>query len=103
MAGLRLEAAPSRRWDFMAHYSALWLASATDSFSTTGVRDATGRSGDFAGHQFDGRARYWIVPQSLRLEGNMAWLGRGRFLERAPNVPRGGDTLYGSMAVIAQF
>jgi hypothetical protein len=101
--GLRLEAAPTARLDYMASYRALWLASRTDSFSTTGVRDATGRSGDFAGHQFDGRARYWVIPRSLRFEVDAVILAKGRFLGHAPNAPQTGDTHYLSVNITSQF
>ena len=39
---LRLEAAPSKRIDGFIAYRPLWLASRSDSFSTTGVRDPAG-------------------------------------------------------------
>lgn len=101
--GLRLEAIPTARFDYMASYRALWLASRTDSFSTTGVRDATGRSGDFAGYQFDGRVRYWVIPRSLRFEVDAALLTKGRFLDDAPNAPQTGDTHYLSVNITSQF
>ena len=43
--GVRAEIAPSKRLDVFAAYRPLWLALRTDSFSTTGVRDASGSSG----------------------------------------------------------
>lgn len=101
--GVRLEAVPSKRVDLFAGYHALWLAEATDSFSTTGVRDATGRSGGFAGHQFDARLRWWVRPNVLRFEANGVVLAKGRFLEDAPNAPRGGTTVYGSLNLTASF
>ena len=101
--GIRVEAVPGKRSDGFLAYRALWLASATDSFSTTGVRDARGRSGRFAGHQFEARVRHWLVPNALRLEGNALYLAKGRFLERAPNAPRNGDTLYTSLNLMAFF
>ncbi|MEQ1579013.1 MAG: alginate export family protein [Steroidobacteraceae bacterium] len=101
--GLRLEATPTARLDYMASYRALWLASRTDSFSTTGVRDATGRSGDFGGHQFDGRLRYWVIPRSLRFEVDAVILAKGRFLDRAPNAPQTGDTRFLSVNITSQF
>lgn len=55
--GLRLEAAPDKRTDLMASIRPFWLAGRQDAFSFTCVRDATGRSGSFAGTQFDGRLR----------------------------------------------
>ncbi|MDF7773996.1 alginate export family protein [Sphingomonas sp. AOB5] len=101
--GIRLELVPSKRVDLFGSYHALWLAEPTDSFSTTGVRDASGRSGGFAGHQLDARLRWWIRPNTLRFEANGVILAKGRFLERAPNAPRGGDTVYGSFNLTANF
>ncbi|MBO0749135.1 MAG: alginate export family protein, partial [Porphyrobacter sp.] len=86
---------PSKRWDGFVAYRALWLDSATDSFAFTGVRDPSGASGKFAGHQVEARARYWLVPKMLRLETGGAVLFNGRFLDSAPNANGFGDPLYG--------
>ena len=94
--GLRVEIAPSKRVDAFAAYRPLWLASRFDSFSTTGVRDASGNSGRFAGHQMEARVRYWLIPKRLRLEWNGVLLAKGRFLKEALNAPAGGDTFYNS-------
>lgn len=101
--GVRIEAAPGKRLDMFAVYRAMWLADRTDSFSTTGVRDATGQSGSFAGHQVEGRLRYWLVPGFLRGEVNAIWLGKGRFLKTAPNAPQTGDARYLSTVLTATF
>ena len=103
VAGLRLEATPSPRWDVMAHYGPMWLDAAEDAFSTTGVRDAAGRSGRFAGHLVEGRLRCWIVPRALRFEANAVLLAKGHFLAAAPNAPRTGDTAYVSGSLTATF
>jgi hypothetical protein len=54
-AGFTLE--PRRRWTVTAQYLDFWLASATDSlYNTSGssiVRDATGKSGNHIGDEFD--------------------------------------------------
>ena len=97
--GLRLEVTPSQRLDAFMSYKALWLDSRTDSFSSTGVRDAAGKSGDFAGHQIDVRTRYWLIPRLLRLEGDVVLLFKGEFLNDAPNAPHTGDTHYYSLNV----
>lgn len=101
--GMRVEVAPSKRTDGFLTYRALWSASKTDSFSTTNVRDDMGRSGRFAGHQFEARVRHWLVPNALRVEGNALYLAKGSLLERAPNAPRNGDTLYSSLNLMAYF
>lgn len=101
--GVRLEATPSKRIDAFAAYRPLWLASRYDSFSTTGVRDASGKSGRFAGHQVEARVRYWAIPKRLRLEWNGLLLAKGRFLNDAPNAPPGGNTVYNSVNATISF
>lgn len=101
--GVRLEVKPDKRWDGFLFYRAAWLDSATDSFASTGVRDATGNSGKFGGHQIEGRARYWIVPKLLRLDAGGAVLFNGRFLKDAPNASGNGNTSYGYVDITATF
>ena len=101
--GVRLEIKPGKRWDGFLMYRAAWLDSATDSFSSTGVRDPAGQSGTFAGHQVEGRARYWIVPRILRMDTGAAWLINGRFLRDAPNANGYGNPVYGYFDLTATF
>lgn len=101
--GIRAEITPSKRLDAFAVYRALWLADRTDAFSTTGVRDAPGMSGRFAGHQIEGRLRYWFISGFLRGELNALWLGKGRFLRTAPNAPVTGNTHYLATGITATF
>ena len=93
--GLRLEAAADKRTDVMFSYRALWLESPRDTFATTGVRDATGASGRFAGHQVETRLRRWIVPDLLQAESGGAVLFKQGALRNAPNAPGSGNSLYG--------
>ncbi|WBQ19469.1 alginate export family protein [Sphingobium yanoikuyae] len=99
--GIRLEAKPSKRLDWFAAYRPMWLAARQDSFSSTGVRDASGRSGHFAGHQLEGRVRYWLVPKRLQFEFDGLVLAKERFLEDAPNATAGKWTRYVSFNLIA--
>lgn len=92
--GVRLEVTPSKRMDGFVMARALWAENATDSFSVTGVRDATGSSGRYAGTQIEGRVRYWIVPGLLQADGGAALLAKGSLLRNAPNAPATGDTTY---------
>jgi len=101
--GLRLEATPSKAVDWFVSYRPMWLADRTDSFSTSNVRDPTGRSGSFAGHQIDARLRYWLVADRLRLELDGILLAKGHFLRHAPNAPHTGNTKYLSTNLIATF
>ena len=101
--GVRFEMELPPTVDAFVAYRPMWLADPHDAFSTSGVTDGSGASGDFAGHQIEGRIRWWIMPQVLRAELNGAWIGKGRFLNTAPNAPRTGDTGYVSLALSAFF
>lgn len=101
--GVVLELAPDRLNDLMVRYRPLWLASRTDSFSTSNVRDQTGRSGNFAGHQTELRWRRWLIMDALRLEVNGVYLGKGQFLERAPNAPHDQSTGFGAVNLTAFY
>lgn len=101
--GMRVEVAPPGRLDGFLGYRALWLASGIDAFSSTGVRDATGRSGRFAGHQLDARLRYWLLPRRLRFELDAVILAKGRFLRTAPNAQPEATTRYLSLNLTASL
>jgi len=101
--GLRLEVAPSPRWEAFVLGRPMWLATAEDSFATTGVRDARGASGKYAGAMYEGRVRYWVVPNRLRFEGNALMVDKGRFLRQAPNAPKTGDETYVSLNLTATY
>ncbi|WP_375429518.1 alginate export family protein [uncultured Sphingomonas sp.] len=100
--GIRIEAAPDRDTDWFVGYRPMWLASRFDGFASTGVRDATGRAGNFAGHQVDGRVRHQ-VSRTLRLEVDAVLLAKGRFLRDAPNAPPGRWTKYVSFNMTTSF
>lgn len=100
---IRLEAKPDKRSDGYVAVRPLWLDSATDTFSSTGLRDATGATGRYAGTQFDLRARYWLKPDHVRLAAGAALLFKGSFLRDAPRAPENGDTRYGYLEVTYSF
>lgn len=101
--GVRLEKGLANRWEGYFTYKQMWLASRTDSFSTAGVRDLTGRAGNFAGHQVEVQLRYWLVPKFLRAQLNAVNLSKGRFLRTAPNVVTKADTRYVATTISVHF
>jgi hypothetical protein len=100
---IRFEVTPSPIWDAFVAYRSLFLADRTDSFALTQVRDRTGQSGNFAGHQVEARLRYWVVPDAMMFETGAAYLFKGRFLRDAPNAPDTPDTAYGYLAATVFF
>ena len=101
-AGPRIEVVPSKRTDLMATIHPMWLAARQDSFSSTAVRDVSGRSGSYAGTQFDARIRHRLTP-ALQIEADAVLLDKGRFLRDAPNAPPGHWTRYLSLNATATF
>ena len=95
------EAKPDRRSDILVAARPLFLASATDSFSATGVIDRGGAAGSHAGTQIEARYRRFLVPDMLRVTIGGAYLAKGRFLRDAPNAPATGDTTYGFVELTA--
>ena len=92
--GLRYSAAPAQNVDFFISWRANYLEDTTDTFARSGVKDTTGGSGRFAGHQIEVRARYWLIPESVQLELGGAYFNQGRFLNTAPNASGNGDPLF---------
>ncbi|MBB5713640.1 hypothetical protein FHS94_000459 [Sphingomonas aerophila] len=101
--GARVEVAPTSKLDAAVFGRELWLASRTDAFANSGVRDRLGRQGDFAGTQLEARVRYWIQPNRYRIESGTALLFKGDFLNRAANAQPSGDTHYFYLDLSAFF
>lgn len=91
--GYRINVAPRSDVQAILSHRVFWLASATDAWTTSGLQDRTGRSGDFVGHQLDLSTR-WDVNSSLNLETGWAHLFKGQFAKKAPSAPNGQDINY---------
>lgn len=57
-----LEVKPHARVSAAVGYGAYWLASATDRWNAPGLRDPTGQSGTFLGHEVDVQLRTTVLP-----------------------------------------
>lgn len=93
--GLRFVTKPAKDWELMLTHRFHYLASDRDAWTTSGLVDPTGGSGNFIGTLSEFRVRHDIAPKSLRLEFGMAYLAAGSFIEDAPNATTQDDTLYG--------
>lgn len=96
--GPRLELTPDKRTDLFVSVKKMWLDSARDGFATTGVADPTGLSGHDAGWQVDGRVRYWLAPKQVQLSVDGCFIGKGRFLQSAPNRVSSADTGFAAIS-----
>ncbi len=93
--GLRLNLSPAPGWDVMLLHRFDYLASRRDAWTTTGIQDPTGASGDSIGSLSEVRVRYDWIPTSVRIEVGGAYHTAGSFAKNAPNSNGGRDALYG--------
>jgi hypothetical protein len=61
----------------------VWLASERDTWTTAGLRDSSGRSGDNVGQQYEVRFRWDFVPRSVNFDLAACYLAEGSFQDRA--------------------
>ena len=100
---VRLETNLSRRSRASMAWRPAWLASGTDSFGSSAVRDPDGRSGRYAGQQIDGKVSFDLLPGRWVIEGGAAWFVNGEFFDDAPNATDHGDPLYGFLETRVSF
>lgn len=98
--GLRATFSPAEHIGGMVALRDYRLASATDSWTTSGLRDHTGRSGKDLGTQLELRLR-WDPNETWRVEFGAAFLDQGSFPESLGS--RAGDSTYGYLQTRLSF
>ena len=83
---IRLALKPSPTTEFTIAHRGIWLASNSDAWTSAGVRDRSGRSGNYVGQQVEAKLRWDCLPKNLRLELGIAHLFPGSYLEKAPQA-----------------
>ena len=87
--GVRVQVKPTDKVSSFLAYRPFFLAEQRDAWTTSGLQDTTGDSGDFIGHQFDWRLRWRVRPKSVLFECGTAILLRGNFLKDVPGSNSG--------------
>ena len=98
--GVRVQLKPLPGLTSFVSYRAFWLASDSDAWTTTGVRDPSGQSGSYIGSQIEFRIRWRILPGNLALETGYAHLFAGEFIDNAPNSNMQGDSNYACAQIV---
>jgi hypothetical protein len=92
--GLRLQVKPTSSLSSFVSARTFWLASKSDAWTTTGIIDPQGSSGNHLGTQIEIRVRWDVAPQNVRLEAGYAHTFWGEFIDNAPGSNRQGDSDY---------
>lgn len=93
--GMVLTTNPTKRLRLTGRYRPASLASGRDALTTANVADPSGASGRFISHEIIARAFWQPFDANIQIEFGGAWLGKGRFLQDAPNAPDPGNVAYG--------
>jgi hypothetical protein len=91
--GVRMTFVPKPRWQAMLSYRKFELESATDAWSSVGLRDLTGQAGRSLGRQLEGSFTWAAIRDRLTVETGFAHLWAGRFV-RDTSQPFHGDPAY---------
>ncbi|MGP0630802.1 alginate export family protein [Nitrospina sp. 32_T5] len=101
--GVKLNVQPHRNLKATLHYRAFWLASDTDTWAgNSGLRDTTGRSGSFLGHQIYLSAA-WQATSNIFVQAGVAHRLDGDFQDDVPGSPRQGNSTYSYVATTFAF
>ncbi|MGZ5009777.1 MAG: alginate export family protein [Methylobacter sp.] len=100
--GYRINVSPRSDVQATLSHRIFWLASTKDSWTTAGLQDTTGRSGNFVGHQLDLSVR-WDFNSSLNFETGWTHLFKGSFAKNAPSAPNAQDIDYFYVQSIMRF
>jgi len=101
--GYRLIVKPRQNLRMILAHRFYWLASDKDAWTTSGVRDSTGNSGNTIGNQAEIIIRWDLIPSNIRIETGAAHLFAGEFMKNAPNANGEGDASYIYLQTIFTF
>jgi hypothetical protein len=101
--GIRMKVQPTDRLSTQLTYRAYWLASDTDAWTTSGLRDTSGDTDRFVGQQVEMQVKWDILPGNLSADLGVAYLFAGPFIHDAPNSSGQGDSAYAYSALTFKF
>jgi hypothetical protein len=101
--GIRVIVAPTTRWQGMLSYRSLRLASSTDSWVGTELRDPSGGGGRSLAKQLEASATWTAIPERLTLEAGFAALKLGRFARETLGPAQRDEPLYWYATLTTRF
>ena len=100
---IKFEITPNQQLSTYIHFRSFWLASSKDIWAgNSELRDITGNSSPFLGHQFFLSGK-WQAISNIFLEGGMVYRMDGDFQKTVPETPRKGNTHYSYFSITLSF
>ncbi len=91
--GWRLALTPANSWKFQLKHRIWYLATARGAFGSSAIRDQTGSSGNFLGHDIEVRLQ-WAITSYLEIDAGYDQWFKGSYFNRLPptaGLPPGGN------------
>ncbi|MDA1305146.1 MAG: alginate export family protein [Nitrospirae bacterium] len=91
--GWRVTVVPGEGWKVQFKHRVWYLATSRGDFASNGLRDATGGSGNFLGHDVELRAQ-WKINDNLEFDAGYDHWFKGSYFDRLPTsagLPPGGS------------
>jgi len=91
--GWRVIVVPANGWKFQVKHRVWYLATSRGAFASNGLRDATGESGNYLGHDLELRLQ-WKINDNLEFDAGYDHWFKGSFFDRLPasaGLPPGGQ------------
>ncbi len=91
--GWRVILAPAKGWKFQVKQRFWYLATSRGAFAGSGLRDSTGSSGNYLGHDVEVRVQ-WKVSENVEFDAGYDHWFKGSYFDRLPSLaglPPGGN------------
>ena len=91
--GWRVIVTPTQEWKFQVKHRIWYLATSRGAFGNNGLRDSTGKSGNFLGHDVEVTAQ-WNMNENVSFDAGYDHWFKGSYFDRLPagaGLPPGGD------------
>lgn len=103
--GWRVIVVPCKGWKVQLKHRIWYLATSRGAFASNGLRDATGGSGNFLGHDVELRAQ-WKINDNLEFDAGYDHWFKGSYFDRLPasaGLPSGGSNDSDYFYILTKF
>ena len=103
--GWRVSVVPAKGWKFQLKQRFWYLATSRGAFAGSGLRDSTGKSGNYLGHDVEVQVQ-WKVNDNVEFDAGYDHWFKGSYFDRLPasaGLPPGGNTDTDYFYILTKF